>query len=96
LENLARNPEWPRHYCNYSGGYERFGYNSENPAHRDEFHRELGKCSKYTHKNYGFMISVLIVKQDDTNLPGEGFFTLDRELDENVGITESEKIGFLH
>ena len=70
----------------YSRFGKRFGYHGRSRALAEE----LGKCSDYSHKKYGLMITALITRKG-TNNPGEGFFWCANTLGENVGRSNFNK-----
>lgn len=51
----------------------------ENPYHRTEIARLLGEISTHEHELGRPLLSAVVIGKD-TNIPGQGFFTLAREL----------------
>jgi hypothetical protein len=55
------------------------GLDMANPADRNEIARILGEISSFEHGQGRPMLSAVVMLQGD-NMPGQGFFTLAREL----------------
>ena len=54
-------------------------FSMDNPSHRVELGRILGEISTEEHKSGRPLLSAVVVHKED-HLPGEGFFSLAREL----------------
>jgi len=55
------------------------GLDMGNPAHRNEIAEILYEISTHEHREGRPLLSAVVIREDE-NLPGQGFFTMAREL----------------